>query len=263
MTIFLKPELKIALAESEDPFAEIMALEGRVYRELEGRRTQRVVLNDQAYFVKQHTGVGWKEILKNLFQFRLPIVSAKQEYLALKRLLTLHIPVAEIVGFGKKGMNPAKIQSFLITRELPKHLSLEYLTKTWNLCSPSFRLKNTLIKTVAHIARTLHNNGMNHRDFYLCHFLLDLEKYSEGNIHVYLIDLHRAGIRFKTPERWVIKDLAGLAFSSHDIGLTRRDYLRFIKEYRKNPLSDILPKESSFWRKVKERGDKLYQKETK
>ncbi len=80
---------------------------------------------------------------------------------------------------------------------------------------------------------------------------------------MYLIDLHRAGIRCKTPKRWLIKDLAGLVFSSHDIGLTRRDHLRFIKEYRKKPLSEILRDESSFWRKVKERGAKLYKKEAK
>ncbi len=180
MTIFLKPELEIALAEFDDPFAAMMAWEGRVYRELEGRRTQRVVLNEQAYFVKQHTGVGWQEIFKNLLQCRLPIISAQQEYEALKRLATLQIPVPDLVGFGRKGINPARIQSFLITRELPKHISLEHLCKTWNICPPSFRLKNALIKIVAHIARTLHDNGMNHRDFYLCHFLLDLVMYSDS-----------------------------------------------------------------------------------
>ena len=32
-------------------------------------------------------------------------------------------------------------------------------------------LKRVLVQRIATIARTLHGAGMNHRDFYLCHFL--------------------------------------------------------------------------------------------
>ena len=76
----------------------------------------------------------------------------------------------------------------------------------------------------------------------------------------YLIDLHRAQVRQIVPERWLIKDLAGLYFSSQDIGLTRRDLLRFMKEYRNKSLELILIQERNFWERVKKRGDKLYQR---
>ena len=68
---------------------------------------------------------------------------------------------------------------------------------------------------------------------------------------LYLIDLHRLQIRRKTPERWAVKDISGLYYSSKDIGLTKRDLLRFIKLYRGKPLREILANESKFWQKVK------------
>lgn len=244
---------------SNQLFNQIMALNGKVYRELENRRTQRIVLDKKPYFVKQHFGVGWKEVFKNLFQLRLPVVSAKNEWKAIRRLQHLNIATPQIVGYGFRGLNPARLQSFLITRELPQFITLEDLCRNWKNNPPGFCFKYTLIQEVARIARTLHENGINHRDFYICHFLLDLIEYNTNKLKLYLIDLHRAQIRHRVPMRWVIKDLAGLYFSSKDIGLTQRDLWRFLKLYRRQPLRDVLNKETSFWLKVKKRGEKLYQ----
>lgn len=237
-------------------FADFMSLKGQVYRELEGRRTQRIVI-DKPYFIKQHFGVGWKEIFKNLLQLRLPIVSAKNEWLALEKLEKLNIPAPDRVSYACKGYNPATRQSYLITKELPKHISLE------DFCPPTFKIKQEIIKQVASIARSMHNNGMNHRDFYICHFLLDIDALNRSTIKLYLIDLHRAQLRKRTPLRWIIKDLAGLYFSSINSGLTKRDLLRFIIEYRNKPLREIYKQPFVFWDKVKKRGDKLCRKHEK
>ncbi len=258
--IYSLPQRAVDFIEAQSAiprFEQIMSLQGEVYRELEGRRTQRITINGKNYFIKQHFGIGWKEIFKNLFQLRLPVTSAKNEWHAIQRLQSLAIPVPEIVDYGCRGHNPAHIQSFLITKELPKNISLEDFCRNWKINPPAFQLKRALINNVAQIARTLHENGVNHRDFYLCHFLLDR---NSKEVKLYLIDLHRAQIRRYTPTRWIIKDLAGLYFSSKDIGLTTRDLLRFAKEYRKQPLRDIALKESAFWQKVKKRGEKIYQK---
>jgi heptose I phosphotransferase len=257
----LNAEIKNALPKTNvSPFDYLMQIEGTVYRELENRRTQRIVINDQGYFIKQHFGVGWREIFKNLFQGRLPIISAENEVRAIQRLHQLDIPTQEIAGFGYRGLNPAHKQSFLITKELINFITLEDLTKPWKNSPPAFSFKFLLIQEVARHARNLHRAGINHRDFYICHFLLDLLEYRKQSIKLYLIDLHRAQIRQRTPTRWLIKDLAGLYFSSKDIGLTQRDLLRFIKIYRDLPLREILNKETTFWWKVKNRGDKLYRK---
>lgn len=263
--IILNEELKPFLKNTS--FKNIMALKGDVFRAVPGRLTQRIQLGNGFYFIKQHKGVGLKEIIKNLLQLRLPVLSAKNEWRALQQLKALNVDVPEIAGFGSSGSNPARMQSFLITKALPSHISLEDLCRPWQKNPPSFMLKQRLIEKVADIARTLHENGINHRDFYICHFLLDVTCDSvikdPSAIKLYLIDLHRAHIRSITPTRWKIKDLAGLYFSSKEIGLTKKDLLRFIKKYRNKSLHEIVNKESHFWLKVKKRGDKLYRKHEK
>ena len=102
---------------------------------------------------------------------------------------------------------------------------------------------------------------MNHRDFYLCHFLLD-ERFATSNIFtdnmpVYLIDLHRATIRHKTPKRWQIKDLGSLYFSASRVPLTKRDKLRFMQNYSGLPLRTLLNEQADLWRGVEQRAQKL------
>jgi len=250
----LSEELKPYFSTKKNPFAEIMQTHGEVFRELENRSTQKIILNQKSYFLKKHFGIGWREIFKNLLQLKLPVLSAKNEWQAIRHLQKINISVPEITAYGLQGCNPARIQSFIMTRALPHHISLEDYTRRWATTPPSLNEKRALIQKVANIAKCMHNAGINHRDFYLCHFLL-----TDDN-ELFLIDLHRAGIRTTVPNRWRIKDLAGLYFSSKNIALSRQDLLHFIKAYREAPLRDIFNKENSFWRRVKQHGDRLYQK---
>lgn len=239
-----------------------MALSGECVRSKEGRVTQRISIADRGYYVKQHRGVGWREILKNILQLRFPVTSAENEWLAIQKLESLNIPVASIAAYGSNGINPARKRSFILMGEVAPAISLEDLSREWKVDPPLFRFKQLLLTEVANIAKKLHNNGINHRDFYLCHFLLDttqaLNPAKMRNCKIYLIDLHRAQIREKTPERWLVKDIASLFFSSMDIGLTKRDLYRFMKIYRNKGLREILTSENEFWEKVQIRGKRLY-----
>ena len=84
---------------------------------------------------------------------------------------------------------------------------------------------------VAEMVRKMHEGGINHRDCYICHFLLQLPFDDLSNFKLSVIDLHRAQIRDKVPYRWRNKDLVALYYSVMDIGLKPRDYLRFLKIY--------------------------------
>jgi heptose I phosphotransferase len=255
--MYLDEQLKPYFDAEQPLFDQLMALQGECYRNLEGRKTQRVQLGGKYYFIKQHRGIGWKEIFKNLFQFRLPVVSARNEWLAIQKCQQLGISVPGIAGYGERGCNPAQRESFILMEELAPVQSLEDLCAHWKQSPPTFETKRRLIEHAAQIASTLHKNGINHRDFYICHLLL------APTSELFLIDLHRAQIRAQIPERWVIKDLAGLYFSSLDAGLTRHDQFRFMKYYRKKSLRDILRHENEFWMKVKKRGDDLYRDHAK
>jgi hypothetical protein len=256
---FLYDELKSKFT-SNDIFQEMMQLEGQVYRKIAQRETLRFTHENKNYFVKVHFGIGWKEILKDLFQGRLPILGARAEFRAIHYLRALEVPTLDCVGFGIRGRNPAKQQSFLITREIANATSLEDLSANWVTSPPAFAFKRALIKKVAEIAKTLHQNGANHRDFYLGHFLWVPEVAAEQHAlagMLYLIDLHRMQIRATIPERWLLKDLGGLYYSALKIGLNQRDYLRFICYYRGKPLREVLSKEKDFWQQVSRKGAKI------
>lgn len=259
----LAPELKDKWPD-EKAFDAIMQLSGTIYRKQPGRRTLSFVHHNQTYFAKIHTGVGWKEIFKNILNLRLPILGATPEYKALTTAKKLAIAAPTVVGFGCRGINPAKQESFILTDALENTISLEDLGKQWIRQSPKFSLKKQLILTVATIAKTLHSNGINHRDFYLCHFLLKNEYLLKDNFNaapiLYLIDWHRAQIRSHTPKRWQIKDLSGLYFSSLDFNLSNKDYLRFLKHYFALPLREILETNASLLHNIDKRAERLYQK---
>lgn len=242
-------------------FSDLMSIEGEVYREAPGRRTVKFERGGKAYFIKTHTGVGWQEILKNLLYLRAPVVGALNEWHGVHRLTDLEIDTMTVAGYGIRGKNPAKRRSFIVTEALPTSVSLEDYTQSWKLTPPNkpeqIRFKRRVIKKIAEITRTMHENGANHRDYYLCHFLLDLPGGDYNKMRLFLIDLHRMQLRRKTPIRWKVKDVAGLYFSSLDIGLTQRDLYRFMVAYRGKPLKDTL-EEHKFWKAVLKRGMSLY-----
>lgn len=238
---------------AKNPFDFFMNLQGDIFRAQKNRKTFSFTLDHQTYFAKLHFSIGFKEIFKNLLQLRLPIISAKNEWRAIQKLHQLNLATMDVVAFGEQGFFPWSKQSFLITKALSNTISLEHFCAPWNKQKSAFALKLKLLNEVAHIAKTLHEHGINHRDFYLCHFLLDKHK---PKTTLYLIDLHRAQMRTKTPRRWLIKDLAGLYFSAMDIGLTKRDILRFIALYSNNSLKN----NRKFWLNVKTTAEKLYVK---
>ena len=158
--------------DGADPFKTLRAMEGNIYRQFKSRKTFQFSLNGKSYFAKLHTGIGWAEILKNILQFRLPIVGAGNEWRAIHRLQELDIATLNSVAYGSRGINPACRESFIITEELCNTVSLEDFCKNWKQDPPDPQLRWQLIKEIARISKTLHCNGVCHRDYYLCHFLL-------------------------------------------------------------------------------------------
>ncbi len=61
-------------------------------------------------------------------------------------------------------------------------------------------------------------------------------------------------------QRWLIKDIAGLHFSSLYIGLSQRDRLRFIRRYSRRPLREELRDNRGFWEAVELRARRLDEK---
>jgi heptose I phosphotransferase len=247
-----------------DPFAEVDALTGTVFRQVARRRTFRFELAGKGYFAKVHHGVGWREILKNWIVLKRPVLDASNEYEAATRLRDVGVDTLEVAAFGVRGWNPAERRSFLITDEISGVQSLEEYCLRWPQQAPAPSVKWGLIAKVAEIARLMHASGINHRDFYICHLLLrdhrQLDAHNVEGVRLHVIDLHRAQSRERVPRRWLVKDLGGLYHSAMDIGLTRRDVLRFLTCYFELPIGDVLARHGPLLRDVERRARKLYAK---
>ena len=258
MKLFLSEPFKTLWA-NQDPFVAVEALQGEVYRELEGRRTLRTEVAGSGYFVKIHRGIGWGEIVKNLLSAKLPVLGARQELVAIKRLTDAGVPTMTAVAYGERGANPARQHSFIVTEELAPTTDLEQLSLNWAQQSPEPRLKRALIAEVARMTGTMHRAGVNHRDCYICHFLLHTDKpVTADDFRLSVIDLHRAQVRSQLPLRWRNKDLAGLYYSALEIGLTQRDKLRFLKAYFQQPLRQILAEQTALLSALERMAAKLY-----
>ena len=258
--LWLQPPFA-GLWAGRDAFAAVDALDGEVFRQRDGRRTFRCEIGGRGYFVKIHHGIGWGEIVKNLLVGRAPILGAGNEWQAIHRLTAIGIDTMRAVAFGQRGWNPARRHSFLITEELAPTISLEDFCREWAHQPPPTALKHALIRRVADMAGRMHRAGVNHRDFYLCHFLLHLEPQPTAqNLKLSLIDLHRAQSRTQVPRRWRDKDLAGLYFSALGIGLTQHDFLRFLRVYFARPLRAFLREEAPLLRHLAQEGRRLQAK---
>lgn len=234
------------------PFSAVMNLEGKAFRDVKGRRTIQVRLGEHSYFVKQHFGVGWGEIVKNLLSFKVPILSAMTEVYAIQAMNKVGIPTTPLVAYGRHGSNPAKLQSFVMTEDLGDIVSLEELCADWLTNPPDPAFKQRLIVAVAELAAKLHRAGLCHRDFYLCHFVLKLAELEAGQVKLYLIDLHRMLQQQSVDGSAVMKDIAGLYFSAMECGLSAADIDLFKQHYQ--------PQKDAFWVQVCARAQKLHEK---
>lgn len=272
-----------------DLFRQIDHLGGTTYRELAGRRTSRVKLLGGSFFLKRHWGVGWGEILKSLVFLRLPVLSARNEFEAARALAAVGVPVPEPIAFAVRGINPANLDSFVLSQAIEPSISLEDLVASWD-CAPATPMQRRhLIAAVAEMVRRMHAAGVNHRDLYICHFLLRQDSRQDSNNHqakvadrgssinasseklsLTLIDLHRAQVRASVPTRWLVKDLGALLFSVLKAPIKERDLLAFVKVYcaqgqakaataaqLRFELTDT--KRQVFWGQVRRRAARLYE----
>ena len=256
-TIFLTNELK-NLFSSGDFFSIAENLEGKIFRETANRITKEFTFDGNRYFIKLHYGVGWKEIFKNILKFRAPTVGAFPEWKALKKLRSLGIECPEPVGFYSTGINPANLKSFLITRSLINTISLETALKKGKFQKLSFSDKREFIEKIALISRNLHNSGINHRDYYLCHFHVDKDMDIKKSI--YLIDLHRAQLRSFVPKRWASKDIGGLIHSAMGFDLSEKDFYRFMRTYLKCSSKEFFQAHSRFLKNTRNRAFRMFMK---
>jgi len=264
--LYLRDDLKAAIETGALATASIApagivdalsALDGAVLRHTARRRTLRAVIAGNPYFAKAHDGVGWKEIAKNLMVLKRPVLGARDEFEACRRLAERGVAAPTVAAFGEYGTNPARRRSVILCDALEGFVSLEDVGNAWTKGSPPPGFKQRLVKAVGRLTAEMHAAGVNHRDYYACHLLADQGALDRGDPGLAVIDLHRAQVRVAAPRRWRRRDLAALLYSVSTMPLTSRDRLRFVAAYTGNRPAAELRRRRRFWSSVERRAERL------
>lgn len=240
-----------------DPFVEMDRLDGESYRSVKTRETSRFDFNGESYFIKRHYGTTIKEVLKNLATFKMPVLGASQEWNAIEHLHKVGVDTMEGVAFGEKGLNPLTRKSFIITKDLSPVIQLDHFFESEEGKKLSYPKRLAIIERVAIMLKKMHKSGLNHRDCYLCHFLLHTPYEKVEDLKISVIDLHRAQIRQSVPRRWRDKDLIALYYSCLDLHFSDKEICRFMKVYFDKPLKDIPKTEKNLLKKVQRKVQKI------
>ena len=180
-------------------------------------------------FLKRHTKTNFFDSLKEFFRYGKPQSNAALEWNAISELKNYGIETMPVLAMGEMfRLKFWEKKSFLITEEIKDGVSVEsILAKCPNL---SFKIRRNLAEKIGEIGRKLHTAGFVHRDFYLGHFYVVGNLDDEYKLH--LIDLQRIMPGAKIFNRWSLKDISALYFSSLPLReISKTDRLRFLFNY--------------------------------
>ncbi len=226
----------------------IMGLEaGEMFRLGPGRSTVRLELADpaggkRAVYLKRHTKVPFRTKLRRTLSLNPPISFAMREMRGIVRLADIGIASMRPAAVGEQITHGGRQErSCTITEEIAGATQADDYVETnfsGELSVDQVAAKRRLVLQMADLARRLHRARLSHRDFYLCHIMVRPVEGAEPVLH--LIDLqrlshHRRGIS----ERWIVKDLGALLFSSwpspatgiRSPVFTQTDRVRFARAY--------------------------------
>jgi len=191
--------------------------------------------DEPGLYLKKHRVRSWLGRLRAWIGLGPGETPARREVRNVRLLEADGIDVMSVAAYGEKLRPDGRLEAFLLTEELR---GFEDLARFLRRRFPPLPRQITrgrdkdllrLIEQVAKVARRFHRAGYNHRDFYCCHFFV--REPSPGQFEVRLIDLQRVQRRWWRRRRWLVKDLAQLAWSAprERIGLTHR--MAFLRHY--------------------------------
>jgi hypothetical protein len=151
-----------------------------------------------------------------------------------------NLPTVIPIAAGEKFFRFFWAESFLITEDFSPYISLEALLEDqpYFFTGPEGKNeKKILINEISVLARKMHQNGFNHRDFNATHILLHYDNGSNVP-KIALFDLQRVEKRRFLRFRWKIKSIAGLSYSLPDDIFNAEDRLYIFLAYNgKNSLN--------------------------
>ena len=201
---------------SELKKANISTHRTRIRFELEGR----------IFFLKRYQNAPKAVQIKNWLSHRKKASTASFDRGPSEIFESANIPTPKTVAIGENWSAGFEQQSFIITENLYDCKSLEkQLPPCFDGSTNKHAQRCQFIETLADFAKRFHTTGLRHRDFYLAHIFL-----SDTGL-LYLIDLQRVFAPMLLSERFKIKDIAQLHYSTPGNLVSCADRIRFYKHY--------------------------------
>ncbi len=223
----LKYESKFVYRLNTLNFDQVFRLEGNLIRKIQNRQVLHISNHSTTFFIKKFDTPQLREIFKSFLNFKYPIVSAINEFEALRYLKNNNIRTIKPLCFGSSGIILKK--SFLITEPLNNMIQLDHYLKR-----ASFSTSKKCLLEVCKIIKQIQELGLIHRDLYLCHFWIPSEKNKDRIKNIHIIDLHRAVIKNKISIKERLKEIADFIFS---VELLDPKLKNIVQEYFQNEIN--------------------------
>ena len=247
--------------------AMMQADQGECMRSLAIRENWKLELKvggrRRTFFLKKHRLRNWWNHWRARFGLPPQTSAGRDEARNIRRLEAAGIPCMELAAYGERSGQDDRLESFLLTPELEGFTQLDdFLRARFEpLRGEGKEPRNAqllrLTDRVAAIAKQFHEAGFNHRDLYCCHFFV--RERSSGDFEIRLIDLQRVQCRKRLRRRWLVKDLAQLAYSAPRDRIKCTQKMAFIRKYLgvsklrpvdKRLIREVLAKQHAMERKL-------------
>jgi hypothetical protein len=241
-TLWIDAEFRPLLERAGwDRFEAVMAAsDGHCWRAMPDRENWRFDLPDGQggtcrVYVKKHHVRRRRSWLGAALGRPPAATPARIEMENVARLRQAGVESMRVIALGERFHDDGLVESLLVTEELRGFRELQFFLPQRFACRSRTitrgrnRDLDHLIRQVAEIARRFHETGYNHRDLYAGHFFVREPR--AGEFEIRLIDLQRVQHRRRFRRRWLVKDLAQLAWSLPAERIGCRDRLAFMRHY--------------------------------
>jgi heptose I phosphotransferase len=231
---------------------------GTVLKRIRDRSVLRMEIRDgdkhRIFYLKRHNPIrpGIKEMIGSLLA-QGGSSPGMAEFMTICQFREHGIPTVVPVAAGEREFGGGRFESFLLTESFAPYISLEEIIRNQpeSLKGAEGRIrKERLIKSIASLARTLHDQGFNHCDFNATHVLVSPEK-DNGGFGLALFDLQRIDRKKWLRLKWFIKTMAQLGFTMPDPLFDHRDRLLLFHTYKGSSSMKLIDRFQLYWIRMK------------
>jgi RIO-like serine/threonine protein kinase len=183
--------------------------------------------------------------LKNRLSAKRRVSMGFAEFDAAKKLAESGINTPKAVAWGAQAGRLFEKRSFVILEKVPQGESLERRLPdcfSGPATPENLKMRRSFIGDLAKFIKKFHDTGCRHRDLYLCHI------FHTADCQYFLIDLARVFRPAFFRERYLVKDLAQLNYSSPAKYFSNTDRMRFYFAYKAR--QGLASQDKTFIRKI-------------